>query len=364
MIPILDLKVQYDALRDEIAEAINRVLENSQFVLGPDVAALEREVAAFCDCAHGVGVASGTDALRLSLAALDIGPGDEVITTPFTFVATANTISHSGATPVFVDIEADTFNIDPSAVAAAITPRTKAIVPVHLYGQPADMDAIMAIARKHDLHVIEDAAQAIGADYKGRRAGSIGTVGCLSFYPTKNLGAYGDAGMVVTNDAALAGRIDLLRRQGGKDRYFHQELGFNSRLDSLQAAVLRVKLRYLAGWQEARQEVAARYDALLAASGAPVIDTHPSPGSAPRLPPVHPAARRGGTNCWPSSTAAVSARSSTTRCRCTCKGCMRTWECASRVAARGRAGRARGAVAAHVSRADRGAAGAGRGCYR
>ena len=278
MIPILDLKVQYDALRDEIAEAINRVLESSQFVLGPDVAALEREVAAFCDCAHGVGVASGTDALRLSLAALDIGAGDEVITTPFTFVATANTISHSGATPVFVDIEADTFNIDPAAVAAAVTPRTKAIVPVHLYGQPADMDAIMAIARQHNLSVIEDAAQAIGADYKGQRAGSIGTVGCLSFYPTKNLGAYGDAGMVVTNDAAVADRLDLLRRQGGKDRYFHQELGFNSRLDSLQAAVLRVKLRYLAGWQEARQEVAARYDALLAASGAPVTTPVVRPG--------------------------------------------------------------------------------------
>ena len=270
MIPILDLKTQYDSLRVEIAEAINRVLESSQFVLGPDVAALEREVAAFCDCDYGVGVASGTDALRLSLAALNIGPGDEVITTPFTFVATANTISHSGATPVFVDIEPDTFNIDPAAVAAAVTPRTRAIVPVHLYGQPADMDAIMDIARRHDLYVIEDAAQAIGASYKGQQAGSIGTVGCLSFYPTKNLGAYGDAGMVVTDDAALAERLDLLRRQGGKDRYFHQELGFNSRLDSLQAAVLRVKLRYLDGWQEARQEVAARYDAMLAASDVPV----------------------------------------------------------------------------------------------
>ncbi|MCB0202333.1 MAG: DegT/DnrJ/EryC1/StrS family aminotransferase, partial [Anaerolineae bacterium] len=218
MIPILDLKTQYDSLRVEIAEAINRVLESSQFVLGPDVAALEREVAAFCDCDYGVGVASGTDALRLSLAVLNIGPGDEVITTPFTFVATANTISHSGATPVFVDIQPDTFNIDPAAIEAAITPRTRAIIPVHLYGQPADMDAIMDIARRHDLYVIEDAAQAIGASYKGRRAGSIGTVGCLSFYPTKNLGAYGDAGMVVTDDAALADRLDLLRRQGGKDR--------------------------------------------------------------------------------------------------------------------------------------------------
>jgi dTDP-4-amino-4,6-dideoxygalactose transaminase len=277
MIPILDLKTQYEQLRDEIAVALQGVLDSGAFVLGPDVKALEQEVADYCRCRYGVGVASGTDALRLSLAALEIGHGDEVITTPFTFVATANTISHSGARPVFVDIDPLTYNLDPDAVAAAVTPRTKAIVPVHLYGQPADMDAIVAIAQQHGLAVIEDAAQAIGAEYKGRRAGSIGQVGCLSFYPTKNLGAYGDAGMVVTNDAALADKLDVLRRQGGKTKYFHQVLGFNSRLDTMQAAVLRVKLRYLERWQDARREVAQRYNALLAASGAPVVTPYVRP---------------------------------------------------------------------------------------
>lgn len=278
MIPILDLKAQYDQLRDEVAEALQAVLESGNFILGPDVKALEQEVAAYCGCAYGVGVASGTDALRLSLAALGVGPGDEVITTPFTFVATANTISHSGARPVFVDIDPATFNIDPDAAAAAVTPRTKAIVPVHLYGQPADMDAILAVARRHSLHVIEDAAQAIGAEDRGRRAGSIGVCGCLSFYPTKNLGAYGDAGMVVTNDRDLADKLDVLRRQGGKTKYFHEVLGFNSRLDTMQAAILRVKLRYLDRWQEARREVACRYDRLLAAAGAPVTLPHVRPG--------------------------------------------------------------------------------------
>ena len=196
-------------------------MESGNFILGPDVKALEREVAEYCGTGYAIGVASGTDALRLSFAALDIGAGDEVITTPFTFVATANTISHSGARPVFVDIDPATYNLDPDAIAAAVTPRTKAIVPVHLYGQPAAMDAILAIAQRHGLHVIEDAAQAIGAEDKGRRAGSMGACGCLSFYPTKNLGAYGDAGMVVTNDADLAEKLDILRRQGGKTKYYH-----------------------------------------------------------------------------------------------------------------------------------------------
>lgn len=269
MIPILDLKSQYDSLRDEIAIELQKVLESGNFVLGPDVRALEQEVASYCGCAYGVGVASGTDALRLALAALDIGPGDEVITTPFTFVATANTISHAGATPVFVDIDPRTYNLDPDAVAAAVTPATKAILPVHLYGQPADMAPILAVAERRGLPVIEDAAQAIGAEYQGRRIGSIGACGCLSFYPTKNLGAYGDAGMVVTNDAALADKIDVLRRQGGKTKYFHTVLGFNSRLDTMQAAILRVKLRYLEQWQEQRRSAARRYDALLA--GLPVV---------------------------------------------------------------------------------------------
>jgi dTDP-4-amino-4,6-dideoxygalactose transaminase len=277
MIPILDLKAQYDQLRAEIAAALQDVLDSGNFVLGPDVKMLEQEVAAYCGCRYGVGVASGTDALRLSLAALGIGPGDEVITTPFTFVATANTISHSGARPVFVDIDPRTYNIDPDAVAAAVTARTKAIVPVHLYGQPADMDALAAIAQQHGLAIIEDAAQAIGAEDRSRRAGSVGAVGCLSFYPTKNLGAYGDAGMVVTNDPDLADKLDVLRRQGGKTKYFHEVLGFNSRLDTMQAAVLRVKLRYLDRWQEARREAACRYDGLLTAAGAPVTTPYVRP---------------------------------------------------------------------------------------
>jgi dTDP-4-amino-4,6-dideoxygalactose transaminase len=270
MIPILDLKVQYDSLRDEIVEALLQVMESGNFILGPDVKALEREVAEYCGTRYAVGVASGTDALRLSFAALDIGSGDEVITTPFTFVATANTISHAGALPVFVDIDPATYNLDPSAVAAAVTPRTKAIVPVHLYGQPAAMDEILAIAQRHGLHVIEDAAQAIGAEDNGRRAGSMGACGCLSFYPTKNLGAYGDAGMIVTNDADLADRLDILRRQGGKTKYFHSVLGFNSRLDTMQAAILRIKLRHLDEWQEQRRQAAHRYNALLRGQGLPV----------------------------------------------------------------------------------------------
>lgn len=275
MIPILDLKIQYAALQNEINDAIQGVLASTQFVLGPAVKELEERVAAYCQCSHGVGVASGTDALRLSFAALDINPGDEVITTPFTFVATANTISHSGAKPVFVDINPETYNLDPAAVAAAVTPRTKAIVPVHLYGQPAEMDQIMKVAERHKLFVIEDCAQAIGARYKGRRLGSIGDVGSLSFFPSKNLGAYGDAGMVVTNDAALAGRIEVLRRQGGRKKYYHEVLGFNSRLDTLQAAILNVKLNHLDRWNEGRRAVAHRYNNLL--SDSPVVTPYEVP---------------------------------------------------------------------------------------
>jgi dTDP-4-amino-4,6-dideoxygalactose transaminase len=264
VISILDLKAQYAAIEQEIDAAIKEVLLSTQFILGPAVRDLEQRVAAYCGCKYGVGVASGTDALRLTLTALGIGPGDEVITTPFTFIATANTISHCGARPVFVDIDPRTYNIDPATIEAAITERTKAIVPVHLYGQPADMNPIMELAEVHGLYVIEDAAQAIGASYKGRRVGSIGHASCLSFYPTKNLGAYGDGGMVVTNDAALVEKVDVLRRQGSKQKYHAQGLGFNSRLDSLQAAILRVKLKYLDGWNEARRRVAQRYNKLLA----------------------------------------------------------------------------------------------------
>jgi dTDP-4-amino-4,6-dideoxygalactose transaminase len=262
-VPILDLQAQYQSIKDEIDEAVLDVMESGYFVLGPNVKALEAEVAAYVGCQYGVGVASGTDALRLALEALDIGPGDEVITTPFTFVATANTISHAGAKPVFVDIDPRTFNIVPDQIEEAITERTKALVPVHLYGQPAQMDAIMDIARRHNLFVIEDCAQAIGAENNGRRVGSFGDVACFSFYPTKNLGAFGDAGMVTTNDPELAERVTMLRQQGSNKRYYHDVLGFNSRLDEMQAALLRVKLRYLDEWQVRRGKIAAQYDQLL-----------------------------------------------------------------------------------------------------
>ncbi|MDQ4076222.1 MAG: DegT/DnrJ/EryC1/StrS family aminotransferase [Chloroflexota bacterium] len=274
-IPVLDLQQQYAALEQEIDAAIKEVLESTQFILGPTVRDLEQKVAVFCECDYGIGVASGTDALRLALAALKVGPGDEVITTPFTFIATANTISHCGATPVFVDIDPLTYNLDVQQLAAAVTPRTKAIVPVHLYGHPVDMEPIMSLAEQHRLSVIEDCAQAIGARYKEQSVGSFGDAGCLSFYPTKNLGAYGDAGMVVTRDAELAAGIDKLRRQGGGKKYHAELLGFNSRLDSLQAAILRVKLRYLNGWNESRRKIAYYYNELLA--GLPVTTPYEAP---------------------------------------------------------------------------------------
>jgi dTDP-4-amino-4,6-dideoxygalactose transaminase len=275
MIPILDLKAQYVTIEQEVDAAIKEVLLSTQFILGPAVRDLEQRVAAYCGCKYGVGVASGTDALRLTLTALGVGPGDEVITTSFSFIATANTISHCGARPVFMDIDPRTYNIDPAAIEAAITERTKAIVPVHLYGQPADTDPIIELAEAHGLYVIEDAAQAIGARYKGRMVGSVGHAGCLSFYPTKNLGAYGDGGMVVTNDAGLAEKVDILRRQGSKKKYLAEVLGFNSRLDSLQAAVLGVKLKCLDGWNEARRQVVQRYNELL--DDMPVTTPYESP---------------------------------------------------------------------------------------
>ena len=267
-VPLLDLKPQYHALKPALDAALLRVAESQYFILGPEVKALEAATAAYSGCKFGIGLSSGTDALLIALMALDIGAGDEVITSPYTFFATGGTIARVGAKPVFVDIDPGNFNISPAAIERAITPRTKAIMPVHLYGQMADMTAIMAIARKHKLRVIEDAAQAIGSeDAEGRRACSIGDIGCLSFFPTKNLGAFGDAGACVTNDPVLAAKLMKLRVHGMEPKYYHELIGGNFRLDEIQAAVLNVKLPHLDSWSEARQRNAAFYDAAFARAG-------------------------------------------------------------------------------------------------
>ena len=264
-IPLLDLKAQYATIKDEIKAAIDEVLESQYFILGPKVEQFEQEIAQYCHVQHAVGVASGSDALLLAMMAIDVGYGDEVITTPYTFFATAGSISRLGAQPVFVDINPKTYNINPDLIEKRITKRTKAIIPVHLYGQCADMNPILEIAQKYHLYVIEDAAQAIGAKYKGRKAGSMGHLGCLSFFPSKNLGGYGDGGMVITNDAELAEKIRVLRAHGAKPKYYHSVIGCNSRLDALQAAVLSVKLKYLDGWSKERRENAETYNQLFAA---------------------------------------------------------------------------------------------------
>jgi dTDP-4-amino-4,6-dideoxygalactose transaminase len=266
-VPLLDLKSQYLAIKEEIDAAIARVVDGQHFINGPEVGGLEADVCKYSNVAHCIAVSSGTDALLVALMALNVGPGDEVITTPFTFFATVGAIVRVGATPVFVDIDPATFNIDPNAIAAKITPRTKAIIPVHLYGQCAEMDPILVVARKHNIAVVEDAAQAIGSEYKGRRAGSMGTVGCFSFFPSKNLGAFGDGGAVVTNDAGLASKIRLLRTHGAQPKYFHKIVGGNFRLDTIQAAILQVKLKYLDGWTARRQMNAAFYDNAFAKRG-------------------------------------------------------------------------------------------------
>jgi dTDP-4-amino-4,6-dideoxygalactose transaminase len=266
MIPLVDLRAQYHTIKTEICEAIDRVLETSQFVLGSEVAAFEGEFADFCGARHGIGVNSGTSALHLALLAAGIGPGDEVITVPFTFVATVAAIVYTGARPVFVDIDPRSYTIDVTQIERAITKRTKAILPVHLYGHPADLDPIIEIARRHHLVLIEDAAQAHGAEYKGRRVGSIGDLACFSFYPGKNLGAYGEGGMVITNQSGYDRTIRMLRDWGQEHKYHHMLKGFNYRMEGLQGAILRVKLRYLEAWTEARRTHAALYDVLLAGS--------------------------------------------------------------------------------------------------
>jgi dTDP-4-amino-4,6-dideoxygalactose transaminase len=271
MIPLVDLRAQYRSIKPEIDAAVLRVLDTAQFVLGPAVEAFEKDFAAFCQTSDAIGVNSGTSALHLSLLAAGVSRGDEVITVPFTFVATVAAIEYAGARPVFVDVEPDYLTMDPAKLEAAISPRTKAIIPVHLYGQPADMDPVLAIAKKHGLVVIEDACQAHGSEYKGRRCGSMGQLGCFSFYPGKNLGAYGEGGAVVTNDPILGNRIRLLRTWGEETRYEHKIRGFNYRMDGVQGAVLGVKLRYLERWTDARRGVAAAYASDLADTPAQVL---------------------------------------------------------------------------------------------
>jgi dTDP-4-amino-4,6-dideoxygalactose transaminase len=265
-IPMVDLKAQYAALKDEIDREVAAVLASGHFILGPNVQALEQEAAAYCGVKHAITCASGTDALHLALRACGIGPGDEVITTPFTFIATAEAISYTGAKPVFVDIEPGSFNIDPEQVARAVTPRTRAVLPVHLYGQPADLAPIAETCRRHGLRLIEDAAQSFGAEYGGRKSGAYGDIGCFSFYPSKNLGAYGDGGMVVTGDDALAKAVRIYRDHGRTATYQHALVGYNSRLDEIQAAVLRVKLRRIDEYNRLRRRNARLYTARLRGS--------------------------------------------------------------------------------------------------
>ena len=262
-VPLLDLQAQYASLRDEVRLAVERVLDSQRFVLGDEVRKLEASIAAYTETKHAIGCASGSDAVLLALMALDVGPGDEVITTPFTFFATAAAITRLGARPVFVDIDPSSYNLNTSLVAGAVSENTKALLPVHLYGQCTEMEALLELSEQHGIPIIEDAAQAIGATDRGQQAGSMGVIGCFSFYPTKNLGGAGDGGMVATNDESLAARVRKLRVHGGLTEYQHDEVGINSRLDAMQAAVLRVKLKHLEDWSDARRAKAALYDELL-----------------------------------------------------------------------------------------------------
>lgn len=266
-VPLCDLRAQHDNIRDELRAAIDEVVDGQAYIMGPQVAELERQVAKYSGAQHAIGVSSGSDALLLSLLALDVGPGHEVITTPFTFFATVGAIVRLGARPVFVDVDPISYNLNPHAIQAAITPRTKAIIPVHLFGQTADMDPVLKVAKERGVAVVEDAAQAIGARYKGRMAGAMADVGCYSFFPSKNLGGMGDGGMVVTSDAKLADKMRMLRTHGAKKKYFHALVGGNFRLDTMQAAVLLVKLRYLDEWNDARRQNAARYVEMITGAG-------------------------------------------------------------------------------------------------
>jgi dTDP-4-amino-4,6-dideoxygalactose transaminase len=264
---MVDLKIQYEAIKEDINNAVLGVIQSTHFILGPQGKALEGEVAAYHGMKHAVAVASGTDALHLALLAAGIKRGDEVITTPFTFIATAEAISYVGAIPVFVDIDPVTFNIDISKIEAAITKKTKAVIPVHLYGQPVDMDGLMQIAEKHGLRVIEDCAQSFGAQYKGKRTGTFGDIGCFSFFPSKNLGCYGDGGMMITDDAKLAEHMLSLRNHGSRVRYYHDEIGFNSRLDEIHAAILRIKFKHIDEYNAKRKSNAMLYNKHLAVPG-------------------------------------------------------------------------------------------------
>ncbi len=278
-VPFLDLKAQYNSIKDEVHESMQQVLDRTAFAGGPFVEQFEESFATYCQTKYAVGVSNGTAAIWLALAGLGIGRGDEVITTANTFIATAEAISFAGATPVLVDINETTHNMDPEAVEAAITPQTKAIIPVHLFGQMADLDPIMKIARKHNLYVVEDASQSHGATYNGRRAGSIGDVGCFSFYPGKNLGAYGEAGGVVTNDAELAAKIKMIRDHGQSKKYIHKIIGWNGRMDGIQGAVLSVKLKYIDQWNELRRQHAREYSNMLASVPGIVTPTVASYGT-------------------------------------------------------------------------------------
>jgi dTDP-4-amino-4,6-dideoxygalactose transaminase len=277
-VSLLDLQAQHRQIREEVLAEIVRVVDSQKFIMGEDVKKLEQEIAPYCECKYAIGCASGSDALMLALMALDIQPGDEVLTTPYSFFATAGAISRVGAVPVFADIEEETFNLDVHRAAEALAahPKIRAMIPVHLFGGCADMDPMVKMAAERGIPIVEDAAQSIGSEYQGRRAGSMGEIGCFSFFPSKNLGAYGDGGIVTTNDAALAERLAALRVHGSKKKYYHQWIGVNSRLDALQAAVLRVKFRYLDEWSEGRQKNAGIYRTLLAKLSVPVIPAMPT----------------------------------------------------------------------------------------